>query len=365
MTAVIIDDGVDCGYYPGIDKLVFDLCVNQRNKVVKRKGKLGNSHGTICAAIVKKYAPKAKIGSIKVISDETGKGNPSHLVTALDWCTQNKIRLVNMSLGSTKIRDFEKIDSAVKRFQDSGGIIISALTNSMNWSIPACLDGVIGVRTDKTLKNDEYKADEKGLYNVSFAASSRHCLENCLNEKIITQCSNSFAAPLITALAYNELSIAPEMTAAELCKKLGGELSVEIETRIANTKLPKEELDIPIISISGGKTNLSAAIELKEQFIKRGYPCAVWSDEKLLGVGWLPHDNAKAILCMHTQKLQLSAVIIISRDTKWSGDIADCWIRIEANRKRNRYTGDTIFISQKYTKGNIRGVVRYLERIDN
>lgn len=74
------------------------------------------------------------------------------------------------------------------------------------------------------------------------------------------------SAPLITALAYNELSIAPEMTAAELCKKLGGELSVEIETRIANTKLPKEERDIPIISISGGKTNLSAAIELKDQF---------------------------------------------------------------------------------------------------
>lgn len=50
LTAVIIDNGVDCGYYPGIDKLVFDLFVNQRNKVVKCKGKLGNSHGTICAA---------------------------------------------------------------------------------------------------------------------------------------------------------------------------------------------------------------------------------------------------------------------------------------------------------------------------
>ena len=60
-------------------------------------------HGTNCAMIIEKYNPLVALHSIRILADD-GKGIIDKLQPALEYCNQNNIRLVNLSLGTTHYR---------------------------------------------------------------------------------------------------------------------------------------------------------------------------------------------------------------------------------------------------------------------
>ncbi|MFZ2538723.1 MAG: S8 family serine peptidase, partial [Oscillospiraceae bacterium] len=267
MKIAVIDDGINPGYYPNIGDLCFDLKVNERNKIVKRirYDKVTPSHGTTCAAIIKKYAPTAQIGSIKMISDDTFRGKANHLITALEWCVHNDIKLVHMSIGSSQVKDIELISVAVTTLLDSGCSIVAALTNTMKFSVPACLEGVFGVKTSDTLENEQFDVVEGGLYDVPFIASSKHALVDYMGIEHITPLCNSYSAPLITAQIHNILEVKPQLTGLKIRNALGLHRIRTYQELIAKTQLISQPIVIPIICVTGEKhTVLSATSELNQ-----------------------------------------------------------------------------------------------------
>jgi subtilisin len=95
----------------GIDHTHPDLAANFRGGVSFVPGESpmdGNSHGTHCAGTIAAaingsgvigVAPAASLYAVKVLSN-SGSGNWSWLIAGIDWCINNKMHILSMSLGS-------------------------------------------------------------------------------------------------------------------------------------------------------------------------------------------------------------------------------------------------------------------------
>lgn len=199
MKAAILDDGVNEGWLK--EKNIVNLQIDKEYQIVPRTDydKYEKNHGSICAAILKKYAPDCEIVSIKVL-DENGHGSCRTLLRAMDWCIENNIKLIHMSIGSTNYIDYELLRKKTAQLINNNSIIVAACHNGGKYTIPACLSGVIGVKACDMWSNKEYQYNRWYFYNADVLARSTHYING-----EYTLSANSYAAPYITARIYNIL----------------------------------------------------------------------------------------------------------------------------------------------------------------
>lgn len=203
MQIAVIDDGINNGYY-NAGKLLYDFEITPDLHIIERKfnNPYCNNHGTTCAAIIKKYYGKAEFASIKILDDSFGVSTASQLITAINWCVERKIKLINLSLGTTDYRDFDSIKKCVNTAADKGTVIIAAGCNNNIISYPAFLSNVIGVRQNSGLYGkDGYIMFNSPVDGIDCEACGEHCLIDYRGKERITSPSNSYSAPYITAAA--------------------------------------------------------------------------------------------------------------------------------------------------------------------
>jgi len=199
----VIDDGVSMDVIPDLNfRLVFKKgFIVEDKKIVSHM-----SHGSICAAIIRKYAPQSEIGSIRVLH-KYGIGNLDALLKALEWCVENEIKLIHMSIGSTQSSDYPALRKMVNKVVENGGIIIAACKNGCNVSYPASFSNVIGVRADWTLIGSQYIINKIPNGGIELSASACHDLNLLPDAEQYTVTKyNSFAAPVISAHIFNLLA---------------------------------------------------------------------------------------------------------------------------------------------------------------
>jgi hypothetical protein len=203
----IIDDGVNEGHY-NLGDVFYNIEINSRLEILERKNynKYELSHGTTCAAIIKKYAPDAIISSIKVLN-ENMVGAIDKLIKAINWCVENNIKILNLSLGTVFTKDMYKLKETINLAYSKGLIIIAACNNRGIITYPASFSNTIGVRSDKQseLKENHYIYNNNTLSGIEIIAVGAHELTDYRSEKEVTLPANSFAAPFITAMIYNIL----------------------------------------------------------------------------------------------------------------------------------------------------------------
>lgn len=201
----IIDDGINEEFYK-IGKLNRNIHITSELDVYERGeyDPFMPSHGTTCAAIVKKYAPEAVLSSVKILNDESHRGMKDQLIKALKWCADNGMQLVNLSLGTIDYRDFVAVEKAVNYAAEKGVVIVAACNNRNIFTCPASLENVIGVNCDisEKLKERDYIYNSISLEGIDITACGRHNLKKYSGESNVTSACNSFAAPMITALVY-------------------------------------------------------------------------------------------------------------------------------------------------------------------
>jgi len=95
-----------------------------------------HGHGTHVAGIIGAknnnlgivgVAPKCKLYSLAVLNDQ-GSGSYGNIIRALDWCIENGMDVVNMSLGGGG--DSKALYEAVRRVYDAGITMVCAAGNS-------------------------------------------------------------------------------------------------------------------------------------------------------------------------------------------------------------------------------------------
>lgn len=208
MLIAVIDDGIDFRVYPEL-KVEYDLVVEESGAIRPRRtdDPILTDHGTTCARIIHTYAPEASFCSLGIFSTEKLRANIKQLIAALNWCYEQQIPLIHLSVGSTRLSDYDPLQKMVSRMLCQGQVLVAAHSNKgERYTMPACFSGVLGVAADPGLVDCEFcVTDNIQPDSVRLLASAKHRLKSANGAYEETQLANSYAAPTITALAHEIL----------------------------------------------------------------------------------------------------------------------------------------------------------------
>ncbi|QNU67330.1 S8 family serine peptidase [Ruminiclostridium herbifermentans] len=266
----IIDDGINQNLY-SIGELKHNIQITPELHIKERVNydPFLPSHGTTCAAIIKKYAPDAVLSSVKILNDDSHKGMRSQLIKALEWCVENNISLINLSLGTIDYKDFIEVEKATKYASNNGVIIVAACNNRNVFTCPASLENVVGVKCDRsgTLIEMEYIYNSFSLDGIDITACGIHDLMKYSGEIEITSPCNSFAAPAVTALICNIIKDNPNIGISRLKEALKRNATniiqieevsyIENKVNIGNcfNNSTNKSIEIPIIEVYNNYSN--------------------------------------------------------------------------------------------------------------
>jgi hypothetical protein len=271
----IIDDGVSQSEFnlAGSWEIAKNSIVSEKQN---EQAKTGESHGTICAKIIRKYLKKELIDglrfhSITVLDSETMQGNIDQLITAFELCLKLDTKVVHMSIGTSHYKDFPVIQKYAEEFFRKGVIIIAAVNNKGVLTYPACLPYVIGVKSDASLRDSQFRYFVKPFDGIDIAASSRHILRNGAN-KYITSIANSYAAPVVTSKVISYLAENPSLRLEDIQKKFMID-AMEVHSGYAHK--PNKKITIPVILFEDFSfLELCPMMrELKQLFWQNEYNC--------------------------------------------------------------------------------------------
>lgn len=162
-------------------------------------------HGTHVAGIIASrdnkvgvvgVSPDTSLYAVKVL-DANGSGYLSDLTEGIEWCINNNIQIINLSLEVQN--DSTILKESVKRALDAGIVVVSAAGNTCggNAAFPAAYEGVISVGAiDENDKLSELSAVGK----VDLCAPGVNILSTYLNDGYTTLSGTSIAAPHVTGV---------------------------------------------------------------------------------------------------------------------------------------------------------------------
>lgn len=220
----VIDNGINIDVLN--KELEKTITVDKTNSCIKDNLELSDTdcwHGTMCALIIDKYYPKCILCSVRILNDE-GKGETEKIEPALEWCCQNNIRLVNLSLGTTHFNDNVKLNRLINKYVNKGLIIVAAISNAGFYTFPASYTNVIGVATMNSplLYNKDYIH-----LGIDVVVHSEHTVETH-GIKCKSTLSNSYAAPYVTALIAQKISNGNNYNIVDIKKYIKQESLIDI-----------------------------------------------------------------------------------------------------------------------------------------
>ena len=217
VTVAIIDSGIDAAH-PEVGAVARSISIERVGDEfeVNERAEPGDfvGHGTACAGIIRSFAPKADLVSVRVLGPNNRASGRAFL-KALEWITEQRIDVVNMSLSSRSDELFPFFHDIVDEAYFNGCLLISAASNTPGEaSYPSLFSSVVSVASHDIPDPWTY------FYNprppVEFGAWGVDVPVAWLGGGHIVALGNSFAAPHIAGLAALIRSKHPELTAFEL-----------------------------------------------------------------------------------------------------------------------------------------------------
>ena len=280
MKVAIIDDGISLRNINGHSYEVVNSIITKAPIDNKRLKEL--SHGSICAYIIKDISNIDEFTDIKIL-DAKKRGNIDDLVIALNWCLENKIKLINMSIGTLNYHDSKKLELPIKKLINAGSILVAAIHNTGLITFPAFCDGVIAVRYKEgsNLNYGEYSIDLlNGFSQIkSFVAQYRRKIIDNFDNEVILEDANSYSTAVMTGVIINYLR---EYQYADL-QKVSDFLYKNCERIIKTDTTYKNYLScinpkmkVPVIEID--IKCFEKLYIIKHKFMKEGYKIEVLTD---------------------------------------------------------------------------------------
>jgi subtilisin family serine protease len=166
-------------------------------------------HGTACGGLIRGLAPLVDLISVRVLGPDL-KGSAFTFAHGLEWCLENDVHVVNLSL-STSNEDYAEtfynlIDQATQR----NVMVVSAMNNERKRSIPSEFAGVFSVACcegrdrERFLRNPHAPA-EWGAIGVDMEVPW------CGGSTIVAT-GNSFAAAIIAGHLARMVGAHPGIT---------------------------------------------------------------------------------------------------------------------------------------------------------
>lgn len=174
-------------------------------------------HGTACADLVLRLAPDASIVPIRVFGSQL-ETSPATLRAGLDWATEQRLPLVNLSLGTTLEEERAPLLAACRRAVAAGTLIVAAAPNHGAPAYPAVFDEVIGVDADAFASRWHFR--HRPGATIECTASGRDLRLRWRGGAEEVMSGTSFAAPHITGIVALILELHPGATLADVREML-------------------------------------------------------------------------------------------------------------------------------------------------
>lgn len=113
-------------------------------------------HGTAVMAAIQEKAPEAEYYAVRVFRNAL-RTNIDALVQALEWCLDNRMDVVNLSLGTPNLAHQSRFEPVVARAAEQGLALVSALHAGGCPCLPGSLPAVFGVDEDPSCGRDRYR----------------------------------------------------------------------------------------------------------------------------------------------------------------------------------------------------------------
>ncbi|MHB1021210.1 MAG: subtilisin-like serine protease QhpE [Acidobacteriaceae bacterium] len=126
-------------------------------------------HGTAVTALIHHLAPAAELFAVKIFDRRLATSLPI-VLKALEWSLEQKVQIINLSMGTTNALHRSAFEDIVARAKDLGIVLISACEAHGEQTIPGSLPGVLGVIEDQECPGDEYRV-VRNKNGVAFATS--------------------------------------------------------------------------------------------------------------------------------------------------------------------------------------------------
>lgn len=139
VSVAIIDSGVDTTHPALAGKVGESVeAVVAGGKVAFKPSTSGDAagHGTACAGIITKIAPDVAICSIKVLGAKSS-GSGDMFLAGLDYAIKRRIKIINLSLGTSKPQYFGPLHDLLDRAYQAGCVVIAAANNLAQSSYPS------------------------------------------------------------------------------------------------------------------------------------------------------------------------------------------------------------------------------------
>lgn len=172
-----------------------------------------NGHGTHVAGIIAAVnnnigvvgvAPAADLYAVKSLS-KSGSGFLSDIIEGIDWAIQNKMQVINMSLGTRS--DIQSFHDAVIRANNAGIVVVAAAGNDFGGAVnfPAGYPEVIAVSA--TTLGDQIASFSSVGPEVDFAAPGENIFSSYRGQTYKILSGTSMASPHVAGAAALTMSI--------------------------------------------------------------------------------------------------------------------------------------------------------------
>jgi subtilisin len=190
---VELDEDAERGYRIVTDELPEDM----------------SGHGTACAGIIHMIAPEAELFSVRVLGREL-RGRAVQFAAGLDWATEQRMQVVNMSLSTSKQEYYALFHQLADEAYFNNVVLVSAVNNVPAPSYPSLYSSVISVAAHEG--HDPFTFYYNPNPPVEFGAPGIDVHVAWKDKQTMTSTGNSFAAPHITGIVALVRAKHPELT---------------------------------------------------------------------------------------------------------------------------------------------------------
>jgi subtilisin family serine protease len=126
-------------------------------------------HGTAVTAAIQEKAPGAEYFALKLFG-ATLRATSERLMAAIEWTIENRMDVVNLSLGSSNFAYRDRLQQLVERAASGGILLVAARSANGQPVLPGVLAGVIAVEVDWDLPRDRYRVSDANGSRCFFAS---------------------------------------------------------------------------------------------------------------------------------------------------------------------------------------------------
>ncbi|MBI5243672.1 MAG: S8 family peptidase [Elusimicrobia bacterium] len=224
----VIDTGIDCGH-PDLAS----NCAGGYNALDPNADPYDdNGHGTHVAGTIAAakdgkgvvgVAPKAKLYAIKVL-DADGGGTVEGIIAGIGWAADNKMQVVNMSLGGPSSPAMQK---AVKKAYAAGVAVVAAAGNDPNSPVSAPASYKESIAVSASTVEDKLAFFSTTGPEVAVIAPGHEIVSCAPGGGTAKHSGTSMAAPHVSGLAALAVSLGASSPKAVRSALLGAAVPIE------------------------------------------------------------------------------------------------------------------------------------------